>query len=123
MMHANVGSILGAYLCIDSNFELVLPVGEVLDLVEGHLGGVPLIRLPHQLLQLLLLLLSRGQLASQVAVLMRLHPMPPQKHKSRGIIQRWVRIGVGVGVGVGGGNVMGGCQGVRYGYQCACLPR
>lgn len=38
------------YLCIDSDFKLVLPIAEVLDTVDSHLGGVPLIGLPHQLL-------------------------------------------------------------------------
>lgn len=59
-------------LCIDSDFELMLPIAEVHDLVQGYLGGVPLIGLPHQLLQLLLLLLSRSQLTRKVTVLMRL---------------------------------------------------
>lgn len=59
-------------LCIDSDFELMLPIAEVHDLVQGYLGGVPLVGLPHQLLQLLLLLLSRSQLTRQVTVLMRL---------------------------------------------------
>ena len=53
-----------ADLGVDPDFELVLAVGEVHDLVEGHLRAVPLIGLPHQLLQLLLLFLSRSQLAS-----------------------------------------------------------
>ena len=58
-----------SHLSIHFDFELVLAISEVHDLVEGDLGGIPLIGLPHQLLQLLLLLLSWSQLACQIPIL------------------------------------------------------
>lgn len=57
------------HLSIHFDFELVLAISEVHDLVEGDLGGIPLIGLPHQLLQLLPLLLSWSQLACQIPIL------------------------------------------------------
>lgn len=60
------------HLGIDPDFELVLAIAEIHDLVEGHLRGISLISLPDQFLQLLLLLLSRSQLPREVAVLMSL---------------------------------------------------
>lgn len=63
------GMIQVTNLSIHFDFELVLAITEVHDLVEGDLGGIPLVGLPHQLFQLLLLLLSWSQLACQIPIL------------------------------------------------------